>query len=272
MRKTKLLYSLALAPLLLGAYGGDVSQISENLTVQTLPLCQDGQFLIYRNGAVTCETIQGSGVALPDCKTPGQLLTYTSNGELSQYSCTPKGSIMISATDITNINKLQSDITLIGSTVTALGMGTPIAARVFRGLSTNKVDGAMGGTKAASLVCANQYGPGTTMCDAYSMYVSIAAGKIDVTKDITGAWVYLADWTGGINPATFAINSNAQVAASLADNCGGYTSNSTTSGVFGTSFSNVINAAAGSGNTTERLPRFSNKTLCSTMLQIACCQ
>lgn len=271
MRKTKLLYSLALAPLLLGGYSGNVGQVSEELTVQTLPLCQDGQFLIYRSGAVTCETVQGSGVALPDCKTPGQLLTYTSNGELSQYACTPKGSITISQTDTTTINNLQTQITQIGTTVTALGMGTPVAARVFRGLTTNKVNGGMGGTKAASAMCATQYGAGATMCDAYSMYLSIATGKIDVTKDVAASWVYLADWTGGINPTNFAISATPLIVNGLADNCSGYTSNSTTS-IFGTSYSNVINAGAGTGNATERVPRFFNKTPCNTVQAIACCQ
>ena len=270
MLKTKLLYSLALVPLLLG--GADhVSQVSEELTVQTLPLCQTGQFLIYRSGAVVCETVQGSGVALPDCKTPGQLLTYTSNGELSQYSCTPKGSIMLSGTDSTTITNLQTQLTKIGTTVTALGMGSPISARVFRGVTT-ATTGAISGTKAASAMCAAAFESGATMCDAYSMYLSLAAGKIDLTKDFPPAWVYLADWTGGITQAFATAGSGTIAGNGLADNCAGYTSAGTANNMYGTAFSNVINSAAGSGNTTERIPRFSNKTSCATSLPVACCE
>jgi len=70
MRKTKLLYSLALAPLLLGGYSDtEIGQNVDPLTVTTLAKCADGQFLVYRNGAVTCETVTGSGTSLPDCKT-----------------------------------------------------------------------------------------------------------------------------------------------------------------------------------------------------------
>jgi hypothetical protein len=209
----------------------------------------------------------GSGVSLPDCKTPGQLLTYTSNGELSQYSCTPKGSITLSQTDQTTITNLNTQITLIGTTVMALGTGTPVSARTFRGLTPTPVNGAMGGTSAASASCVAAFGKGATMCDAYSMYISLAAGKIDVTKDLAGAWVYLADWTSG-TATNFTVSSIPAVLNGLADNCAGYTTAATAGGVFGTKFSLVV----GTGNATDRVPKFSNKTTCDTLLPVACCQ
>lgn len=262
MRKTKLLYSLALAPLLLGGYNqNEIGTAVDPLTVTTLAKCPDGQFLVYRGGAVGCEVINGSGILLPDCKSQDQLLTYNSVGELTQYRCTPKGSITISATDTTTINDLQTKLTLIGSTITSLGTGARVSSRTYRGLTDTAVSGNLGGIKQAASSCVAKFGANASMCDAYSIYASIAAGKIDLTADITGAWVYQSDWTSG--PTGAAIP-----AAGLADNCAGYTSAATTAGLFGTKFS----LALPTGDATNRVPKFYNNTTCDTLLKIACCQ
>lgn len=261
MRKTKLFYSLALAPLLLGGYSDtEIGQNVDPLTVTTLPKCADGQFLVYRNGAVTCETVTGSGTSLPDCKTPGQLLTYTSSGELTSYNCAAKGNLQLSATDQTTITNLQTQITLIGNQLTAIGTGSRVAARTYRGL-TAPTNGAIGGIKAASNACVTAFGAGAAMCDVYSVYASVAAGKMDLTKDIAGAWVYQASWT---NPFGMA---SADVTGGLGDNCAGYTSGAAAGGLAGTRFS----LAAPTGDTT-RVPKFYSNTTCDTQLPIACCQ
>lgn len=261
MRKTKLLYSLALAPLLLGGYSDtEIGQNVDPLTVTALPKCADGQFLVYRNGAVVCETVTGSGTSLPDCKTPGQLLTYTNSGELSSYNCTAKGNLQLSATDQQTITNLQTQITLIGTTLTAVGTGTRVAARTYRGLTT-PTNGAIGGIKAASNACVAAFGTGAAMCDVYSMYISVAAGKIPLNADIAGAWVYQAEWTNAF------ANNTADVIAGLGDNCAGYTSGAAAGGLAGTRFS--LMAPTGD---TVRVPKFYSNTTCDTQLPIACCQ
>lgn len=262
MRKTKLLYSLALAPLLLGGYSDtEIGQNVEPLTVTTLPKCADGQFLVYRNGAVNCEAVAGNGVALPDCDTAGQLVTFTSTGELNTYNCTAKGSIQLSSTDQTTITNLVTQITQLGTTITAIGTGTRVAARTFRGL-TAPTTGAIGGIKAATNSCVTAFGPGASMCDVYSIYISVAAGKMDLTKDIAGAWVYQAEWTNPFGAAT------ADVVAGLADNCAGYTSGAAAGGLAGTRFSLLTPT----GDNATRVPKFYSNTTCDTQLPIACCQ
>lgn len=263
MRKTKLLYSLALAPLLLGGYSDtEIGQNVDPLTVTTLPKCADGQFLVYRNGAVNCEAVAGNGTALPDCKTPGQLLTFTNTGELNSYSCTPKGSIQLSSTDQTTITNLVTQITQLGTTITAIGTGTRVAARTFRGLTSTPTSGAIGGLKAATNACVSAFGPGAAMCDVYSIYISVAAGKLDLTKDIAGAWVYQAEWTNAFGTAS------TDVLAGLGDNCAGYTSGAAAGGLAGTRFSLMTPT----GDNANRVPKFYSNTTCDTQLPIACCQ
>ena len=144
----------------------------------------------------------GSGDTLPDCETPGQLLTYTSTGELTAFNCTPKGTISLSTTDQQTITNLNTQITQIGTQITAIGTGTRVAARTYRGLTATPSSGALGGLKAATNACVAAYGPGASMCDVYSIYISAAAGKLDLTKDITGAWVYQAEWTNAFGANT----------------------------------------------------------------------
>ena len=263
MRKTKLLYSLALAPLLLGGYSdNEIGQNIDPLTLTTLPKCADGQFLVYRNGTVNCEVVTGSGDTLPNCETPGQLLTYTSTGELTAFNCTAKGSITLSVTDQQTITNLNTQITQIGTQITAIGTGTRVAARTYRGLTATPSSGALGGLKAATNACVAAYGPGASMCDVYSIYISAAAGKLDLTKDITGAWVYQAEWTNA-----FGVNS-ADVIGGLGDNCAGYTSGAAAGGLAGTRFSLVT----ATGDAANRVPKFYSNTTCDTQLPIACCQ
>jgi len=248
---------------LLGGYSDtEVGTNVSPLTVTSLPKCPDDQFLVYRNGAVACEAVTGTGASLPDCKSMGQLLTYTKIGELSSFGCTPKGSIMLSTSDQTTITDLLTQITKIGTQITSIGMGSRVAARTYRGVTPASYTGALGGAAAAAATCAQTYGAGASMCDAYSMYISIAAGKVDMTKDIAGAWVYQADWT---NPFTM---NNAELTAGLGDNCSGYTSGATTNGIAGTKFS-LLTAA---GDATNRVPKFYSNTLCTNQLPIACCQ
>jgi len=248
---------------LLGGYNqNEIGTAVDPLTVTTLNKCPDGQYLVYRGGAVVCEAVNGSGIVLPDCKSQGQLLTYNSVGELTQYRCTPKGSITISGTDTTTINNLQTQLTLIGSTITSLGTGARVSSRTYRGLTDTAVSGNLGGIKAAANACITKFGANASMCDAYSIYNSIAAGKIDLTADIAGAWVYQADWTGG-SLTTTTVGSQG-----LADNCAGYTSAATAGGLFGTKFS----LALPTGDAANRVPKFYNNTTCDTLLPIACCQ
>jgi hypothetical protein len=265
MRKTKLLYSLALAPLLLGGY--DSNQIGvkqEELTATTLPTCTDGQFLVYRSGAVVCEAVGGNGAAVPDCKTPGQLLTYTNSGELSTYSCTPPGSISLSTADQTTITNLQTQINQIGTQLTQIGMGSRVAARTYRGVTKATTSGYiksgnLTGIKAANALCANEFGQGATMCDVYSLYISIAAGKLALSADVGPGWVYQAAWTAAFN--------NTDPYSGQADNCGDYTYETNDRGWRGTIFS--LKTATGG---TERVPQFTSNTPCNPVQSIVCCQ
>lgn len=263
MRKTKLLYSLALAPLLLGGYsdtevGTDVSP----LTITSLPKCSDGQFLVYRNNAIVCEKVGGAGQALPDCQSMNQLLTYTSSGELTSFGCVPKGSVMLSQTEQTTITNLQTQLTTLGTQITSIvGMGTRVNSRTYMGVTTAMTTGAMGGVKAASDMCNTAFA-GSVMCDVYSVYTSLAVGKIPLNADISGAWVYQEQFT---NPfASF----TGDVTVGLGDNCGGYTT-AVTSPVAGTKFTF---APAIAGDTTTRIPKFYSNTTCNTSLPIACCK
>jgi hypothetical protein len=273
MRKIKLYYALALAPLLLGGYNSDEikSQFSD-LTVTTLPTCATGQFLVYMGGNVVCQAITGSGLMVPDCKTPGQLLTYTNSGELSAYSCTTPGSIMLSQTDQTTITNLENQLTIIGNQLTQIGMGSRVAARTYRGntkatTSSAMANGNLTGIAAASAYCAAEFGTGATMCDVYSLYISVAAGKIGLTADIPSAWAYQASWTAPFN-ATNPLEG-------VADNCDGDTYGTADQGWRGTTFS--LSTAGTSttdptAKTVERVPQFVSNTPCGTVLPIACCQ
>lgn len=262
MRKTKLLYSLALAPLLLGAFSD--TEIGTNvspLTVVQLPKCTDGQFLVYRNNMVVCEAVTGNGMPLPDCQTGGQLLTYTVSGELASFGCTPKGSILLTGTQQTMITNLDTQITQLGTQVTSIGTGSRVAARTYLGPSKTATNANLGGAFGANATCEATFGKGTSMCDVYSMYISVAAGKIDTTKDIQGLWVYQA-----VSTIPFGGN-NADLTQGLGDNCAGYYSGSSTS-LAGTKFSYTFPT----GDTANRVPKFYSNTTCDTMLPIACCQ
>src|SRR5581483_7099121 len=137
MRRTKLAYALVFTPLLMGA--DHVGQKVEELKVTTLSpsSCGDGEYLVFRGGALKCEKVSssGPGIALQTCT--AQLLTNMSGGsDVPSLSCTPKGGGSISVTDAQTVTRILNDLTTIETTITTLEGKAPPAGAVYVGSST----------------------------------------------------------------------------------------------------------------------------------------
>ena len=225
MRKLKIAYLLAFAPLLMGAdqYASNV----EALIVNSLPQCADSEYLTYTANGLGCTTIQGGSISVPDCKTSGQLLTYTMSGEIGVFSCTAKGSESLSATDITTINTKFTDLTNLNTQIINIEKNPSAPAAKYCGQSPQQVqngaalsDGGADGIPAASSICSKvaTCGTGARMCSVYDMYNSVATGVINNGADVPKSWVYQASWS-----QEFADPSQSQGGSGQSDNCGGFT-------------------------------------------------
>ena len=267
MRKTKLVYALALAPLLMG--GADIAQNTSELSLtESPPKCTDDQFLVYRGGALACEAVMGGSVNVTDCKTPNQLLTFSSVGEFAKYSCTDKGSLQLNQTDIDRINMMESTLTLIGTDINAIKAGGKGSAPVYVGVTDTTVNGAMDsgngqnpkGLASAATLCAAKFGQGAKMCTVYDIYTSIALGSnlLKPGTDVAmNAWVWQSSGNrGGTEPT-----------ANIGENCAHYTYGTGDQGWQGTVF-NWTKVTF----TQSYAPKFRNSEACNQKHVIACCK
>jgi len=221
MRKLKLAYLLAFAPMLMGA-DDDFASLQNGLVVNSLPTCGDTEYLTYTSNGLACTTITAGSLSVPDCQKDGQLLTFTMSGEIGVFSCTPKGSESLSTNSITTINNNYQDLVNLETTIRNLETGgrTPAAKYCGQTAGTKGAisTGNLTGLAAAAKLCeaATGCGTGARMCSVYDMYNSVANGTINSNVSISKSWVYMASWQ---NTAT-AVK---EKTAGLADNCGSFT-------------------------------------------------
>jgi hypothetical protein len=222
MKKLKVAYLLAVAPLFMGA---DYGQSVEQLIVNSLPTCADSEYLVYTANGIACQAITGGNVTLPSCSATNQLLTYTMTGEIGVFSCTDKGTESLSSSDITTINNNYQTLINMETVIKNLETNPRAAAAKYCGSTTTTTvgritanNGALVGLAAASNLCSQvaSCGAGAHMCTVYEMFESVASGVVKQTDQIAKAWVYMASWqnfsTGAVEPT-----------AGLNDNCGSYT-------------------------------------------------
>ena len=221
MRKLKLAYLLAFAPMLMGA-DDDYASLQNGLVVNTLPTCGADEYLTYTSNGLACTTLSAGSISLPDCKKDNQLLTFTMNGEIGVYSCTPKGSESLSSDSITTINTKYQDLVNLETTIKNLESGgnTPAAKYCGQTAAVNGLiqNGADTGLAAAAKLCEAVTGCGTgaRMCSVYDMYNSVVVGALNANNTLSKSWVYMAAWANngsGVNEPT----------SGQADNCGSYT-------------------------------------------------
>lgn len=276
--RTLTAYLLAITPLLTCAHPEPTRQQSAGLVINSLPICRPGELLGYTDAGLDCLTAPPD-IAIPDCKTNGQVLTYTAPG---LYSCTSKGSEGLTAADVTTINTTYSTLVSLNTPLTALMMGGgPKTARycgstaTTTGRFTHAGSGSVG-LAAASAQCAAVAGCGTgaRICSVYDMHRSVSLGVIPGTSLIAKSWVYMGSWqnfnTSAVEPT-----------AGLSDNCGSYTHASTTNNWYGTAVKWV------NGSTGYRMLKFytgPDRTgigtpvgnyegaPCDSSLPIACCR
>jgi len=277
MKMNKFIYVLGLAPLLAGA---DTAQLQQDVVVNTLPACQSGQYLVYQGGGVTCQTIAGGSLMLPNCKGNGQILTSAGNGDAGgQLTCTAKGMPSLSGSDITLINTLETDIMTIKTDITQIQNNPPGAASVFVGETaaatlyngTFAANGATGIRNAAA-ICAAQFGAGAHMCSVYDMYSSVVsagqnpANKFNPAANLPQAWVYQMAWQQPLTTTT-----KNEPSAGLADNCASGQYGTADQGWKGTTV--VWEPLQYNNQMALKFPGWGGGAVpCSSMLPIACCK
>lgn len=279
MRKTKFAYVLAFAPVLMGAgyYAADeigdnnsIGSLQNELIATTLPKCAENEYLTYASGGLTCIALTGGTVSVPDCTgNGGQLLTFTTSGEFSKFTCTDKGATALSTTDITTVNNLYQKLVTLGTDLTTIEKSPRQSAAIWVGNTDAKTNGAIAsngntGIAGAADMCASKFGAGAHMCTVYDIYTSVAVGKLSSqTEQAQKAWVYQASWN---TPS--GLGSGTDPKAGLGENCGGYTYPTGDRAWFGTAFTFTKLA------TMQYAPRFfsGGDAACSATLPVACCK
>jgi hypothetical protein len=225
MRKTNFSYALALVPLLLGAGGDNIGEQQSGLTIIQFPICKAGQYLAYQSGGITCLSISGGGITLPNCT--GQLLTGTMNGDVSTLACVAPGTGTVSAADVTKVQNLQTQITQIGTTIANLQKNPPSHNAVYVGSTTASTVGKVSvtghdtGLNSANAMCSAQYA-GSHLCTAYEMYNTVVAGKLDMTKTVPKSWIFAPSWNAPASAGGLPGTEDTPFSGS-ADNCGSMT-------------------------------------------------
>jgi len=269
MRKLKLAYLLAFAPMLMGA-DDDFASLQNGLVVNSLPTCADDEYLTYTSSGLACTAITAGSLSVPDCQKDGQLLTFTMTGEIGVFSCTPKGSESLSASDITTINNKYTDLTNLETQIRNLESGMRTPAAKYCGQYTTAVNGRITtpqgavGVAAAADLCASvtTCGTGARMCSVYDMFNSVANGTVKSTDAISKSWVYMASWQ--ISNAA----GEQEPTAGLGDNCGSFTYPTHDRKWDGTA---VQWAASSTGEKVLKIFTGDGDALCSGTLPIACC-
>jgi hypothetical protein len=270
MRKLKLAYLLAFAPMLMGA-DDEFASIQDGLVVNTLPICGDAEYLTYTSNGLACTAITAGSLSVPDCKTADQLLTYSMTGEIGVFSCTPKGSESLSASDAQTINTKYQELVNLETVIRSLENGMRSPAAKFCGVTTELTKGKFTvpntttvGVAAAAAKCAALAGCGTgaRMCSVYDMYNSLAVGKLTQNDTVPKAWVYMAAWQNFAGGAT-------EPTAGLNDNCGGYNYDTANQSWYGTA---VKFEARASGEHILKFFTGNGNANCYETLPIACCK
>jgi hypothetical protein len=274
MRKHRFVYSLGLLPLLMGA--GDTETRESALTVDRLPICADGQFLVARGNGLACDAPGGSGIpGLVDCQTQGQLLTYARAGsDIPTFSCVMKGSSSGQPIDSVLLTKVSDKLTKLKDLVKEIETTPAPAAKFYVGSTAAKYNGQLGAgaadasLKVAADKCAAEFGAGAQMCTIYDLYNSAASGKLTTAMTIPQAqraWIWAPAWN---TPAGLPGGAAREPLAGVSDTCGGYTYPTGDLAWAGTAFS-WENSMTGRkalkihGGTAAR---------CSDNLAIACCK
>lgn len=220
MRKIKIAYLLALAPLLMGA--GEYASKTDPLIANSLPICAENEFLSYAGANLVCKTVAGGSLNVPDCS--GKLLTYTRLSEIGTYACVDKGTNSLSAVDITTINTTYKKLVDLGTILTTIEMGGARSpAAKFCGLSAGTKGAMVGngvtGVAGAAFLCSQvaSCGANARQCSVYDMHRSVADGTIKATDTIAESWVYMASWQHSN------LAQQSTPTGGLSDNCGGDT-------------------------------------------------
>lgn len=256
------LAAVMVAPLLL-ACGSD--NTGGGTTYVTVPDCGGATNQVLTTdsqGQLKCVTLPAGAVSLPDCKPNTEALT--SDGVTP--SCTNRDVVDASTqTLLTTLTNVEKQIVDAGTKITALGSG-PSSQAAYVGLTKNSytgrfLSGAAVGIPAAAALCAGDFGAGAHMCTVYELYYSAALLKtLDTTVDVApGGWAYMQTWRhAAANPV--------ELSAGLADNCGGYTTETVANQWSGTTFAWTVNLRG------LRVPKFYANTSCTTSQPIACCR
>lgn len=275
MRKLHFAYLLAFAPMLMGA---DVASYNAALIVNSLPICEDNQYLTYASGGLSCREVTGAMLTVPDCNKTGQLLTYTKTGEIGVFTCTDKGTESLNSSDVTLINNTYNKLVTLNTTLTEVEMagGMKASAAKYCGqyvapagqmnqngqITGNGVTGIAGAAFLCSQVAT--CGTGARMCTVYDMYNSVVHGAITQAATVTEAWVHMSAWahnrTSGANPGQ-----------GLNENCGDWTYPTGHNEWFGTTVQWKDN-----GNSATRSLHFKSGpnagVTCGSRFPIACCK
>lgn len=258
------LAAVLVAPLLL-ACGSD-NQGGGGTVLATVPDCggaADQVLSTDSTGQLVCKTIPSGAAALPDCEPNTQALT--ANG--TKATCDDLNIVdATTKTLLTTLNTIESTIIDYGTQLTTVGTAGNSQA-VYVGLTKNATtkgritSGTAVGIPAATALCRAEYGVGAHMCNVYEIYYSAAIQKnLEQGVNVTpGGWVYMQSWRHDQAAPS-------EVAAGLADNCGGYTAETATNNWNGTRFEWSGNADL------INVPKFYANTLCTETLPIACCR
>jgi hypothetical protein len=84
------------------------------------------------------------------------------------------------------------------------------------------------GVQAAANLCAAQSGSGAHLCTMDELYQAVVNGTLKATDKLPQSWVYMPNWNILVNSGT-----TSEPKGGIADNCGGYTSRSASTGWHG---------------------------------------
>lgn len=226
MKMPKGLYLLALLASVMGA-DNEYAQLRRAYIVGSLPTCAEDEYFVYTSAGLICTTLHFDPVMLPDCRTSGQLLTYTNTGGGGAYGCTSKGTESLSPGDISMINAQYQAIQNQESFIAQIEQGMRVKGSGYCGQTTSQpsaafVDGTATGIAAAASLCAKVTGcgSGAHLCTVYEMYHSIIDGALPSAMDLEKSWVYQASFSQEFSDNT---GNQKEPGAGLADNCGSFT-------------------------------------------------
>ena len=225
------------APLLL-ACGSNSS--SGGTTYVAVPDCGGAANQVLTTdatGQLQCQPLPAGALTLPDCTTPaGQALTSDGN----QPSCDSLNTIDANTQTLLNtLTDIEKKIMDYGTMITAYQTAAGGPA-VYVGLTATTTTGRIAytdannvkslGIAAASNICAKEFGVRSHMCTAYELYYSAAKLKFSATTDINpGGWAYMQS-------GRYSTTSPLEADNGMADNCGGYTTETATNNWNGTEF------------------------------------